>query len=464
MGLLSALFSSVSGINSQGTVISVVGDNIANTNTVGFKGARAEFVDVLSGSLGGAAGSGGQVGAGARISGIGQIFTQGSLESTGVGTDLAVDGNGFFIVQDTTGIFYSRAGLFRLNSSKQLVNPAGEQVLGFGIAPNGTPNGALGPIDIKSASSQPKPTANIDVNVNLDPNTAILPGAFDQTDPINSSNFQTGIRIFDSLGNARNILIYFRKTATNTWQWFAGVNRSDLDLSVDFPGATAGVQPTQFLPLQSGTLSFTTSGALDLENNAQLSLDYDLNGDGILDGVSIPTPANWAFSAGASATQAIALDFGTSITGEGGTGIDKSTQFGGQVISNSVRFMNQDGFAAGQLSNISIDEDGFVTGQFSNGVTQKLAQVGLAQFPSVQGLERVGNNNFRETVGSGNPIIGSPNQSDFGAVRSGFIELSNVDLAGEFVKLILAQRAFQANTRTISTTNQLLGDLVRLGQ
>ncbi|MFQ5700068.1 MAG: flagellar hook protein FlgE, partial [Myxococcota bacterium] len=383
MGLLSALFSSVSGINAEGTAISTVGDNIANTSTVGFKGSRAEFVDVLSNSLGAAAGAGGQVGAGARVAGVGQIFTQGSLQSTGVGTDLAVDGNGFFIVQDTTGVFYSRAGLFRLDSNKQLVNPAGQQVLGFGIAPNGQQNGAIAPIDIKSASSQPRATANIDVNVNLDPNSAVLPGAFDHTDPINTSNFQTGIRVFDSLGNARNILIYFKKTATNTWQWFAGVNRSDLDLSVNFSSAAPSAQPTQFFPLQSGTLSFTTSGALDLENNTQVNLDYDLDGDGALDGVSVATPSNWAFTAGAAPTQAIAFDFGKSITGEGGTGVDKSTQFGGQVISNSVRFMNQDGFAAGQLSNISIDEAGFVTGQFSNGVTQKLAQVALAQFPSV---------------------------------------------------------------------------------
>jgi flagellar hook protein FlgE len=126
--------------------------------------------------------------------------------------------------------------------------------------------------------------------------------------------------------------------------------------------------------------------------------------------------------------------------------------------------MNQNGFSAGSLQNVEIDEDGFVTGLFSNGVTQRLAQVALGNFPNIRGLKRIGDNNFIETNASGNPVIGSPNQSGFGAIRSGFLELSNVDLAGEFVKLILAQRAFQANTRTVSTTNELLANLVFLGQ
>ena len=148
------------------------------------------------------------------------------------------------------------------------------------------------------------------------------------------------------------------------------------------------------------------------------------------------------------------------------TGVDKTTQFGGQAASgnNFVRFMDQNGFSAGSLQNVEIDGDGFVTGQFSNGVTQRLAQIALGNFPNIRGLRRSGDNNFIETNASGNPVIGSPNQGAFGAIRSGFLELSNVDLAGEFVKLILAQRAFQANTRTVSTTSELLANLVVLGQ
>jgi flagellar hook protein FlgE len=460
MGLLSSLFSGVSGLNSTGSAISIVGDNIANTNTVGFKGSRPEFVDVLAGSFG--TGGSGQIGAGSRMSGVNQNFTQGSLESTGVQTDLAIDGGGFFITQDSTGVYYTRAGVFRLNDQQELINSGGQQVLGFGITPGGEPNGALGTIDLSTLASVPQATGLVEANVNLDPNTSVIPGGFDHTDPINSSNFQTGIRIYDSLGNPRNILIYFRKTAANTWEWYAGANRGDLDLTSDFPGASA-TPPNQFFPIQSGSLTFTSNGELQLEDTTAVNLDYDLDGDGTLDGGATATPQAWDFGGGPTANQAINFDFGQSIA-QGGNGADRTTQFGGQVISNSVRFMNQDGFPAGSLSSISIDENGFVTGQFSNGVSNALAQIALADFPNVTGLERVGDNAWIESNGSGNPIIGSPNQSGFGAVRSGFLELSNVDMAAEFVKLILSQRAFQANTRTISTTNEVLANLVVLGQ
>ena len=160
------------------------------------------------------------------------------------------------------------------------------------------------------------------------------------------------------------------------------------------------------------------------------------------------------------------FDFGSSLA-EGGTGAARTTQFGGSSaagVNNFVRFMNQNGFSAGSLRSVSVDEDGFVTGAFSNGQVTRLSQIALAAFPSVDGLERIGQNNYTETSKSGNVIIGSPNQAGFGAVRSGFLEQSNTDLAGQFVKMIIAQRAFQANARTISTSSDLLAQLVTLGQ
>lgn len=470
MGLLSSLFAGVSGLNANGDSISIIGDNIANTNTVGFKSSRGEFVDVLSGNLGGV-GGGGQIGAGARMAGINQNFTQGSLESTGVGTDMAVDGGGFFQVQDTEGVFYTRAGQFRMNSSQQLVNAQGQSVLGFGITPSGQPNGALGAIDLSQVASVPSATGEVDVNVNLDPNDTTLTGGaagFDHTTPVTSSNFQTGIRVFDSLGNPRNILMYFRKSSTdNQWYYYAGVNRGELDTSAYSAthSFTASVAPTQFIPVQSGTLNFDTSGKLSSIVSTALSVPYDLNGDGTTTS-TIATPQAWRWADGAAATTGMTFDFG-SPTGTGGTGVDATTQFGGSSASGSnnfVRFMNQNGFSAGSLQNLEVDDNGFVTGNFSNGQTQRLAQVALTDFPNVNGLSRVGNNAWLETNTSGTPIIGSPNQGGFGAIRSGFLELSNTDLAEEFVKLILAQRSFQANTRTVSTTNELLAQLVMLGQ
>lgn len=482
MGILTSLFSGVSGINSAGQQLSIIGDNVANVNTVGFKASRAEFTDVLSGSIGNLSSSS-NMGAGSRLAGVNQNFTQGSLESTGVTTDLSIDGGGFFIVQDTTGVFYTRAGLFRLNDEQVLVNSDGQSVLGFGMTPQGIPNGALGPIDLSSTSSIPSATSEVEVNVNLDPNDdnfSGTPSSFDMLDPVATSNFQTGIRVFDSLGNPRNILVYFVKDSTNPneWYFYAGTNRSELDMTQYTAGGGApfaqGANAAQddFMVVQSGTLTFNTDGTLANVDNTQIALAFDVDGDGSTagDGAQNPTTTpgasvGWAFANGAAITTNLVFDFGTP-TSIGGTGADRTTQFGGSAasgVNNFVRFMNQNGYSQGELQAVSVDENGFVTGSFSNGQTVRLAQVALANFPAVNGLERVGRNNWVETNVSGNPIIGSPNQSGFGAVRSGFLEQSNADLADQFVKMIVAQRAFQANTRTISVSNELLAGLVNLG-
>lgn len=504
MGLQAGLFAGVAGLDANGSAISIIADNIANTNTIGFKSSRAEFVDVLSGSLNGS--GTGNIGAGSLLSGVAQNFTQGSLESTGVTTDLAVDGGGFFVVQDSTGIFYTRSGIFRLDENKILVNAQGQAVQGFGITPAGTATGAIGIIDLSATNAVPTPTTLVNVNVNLDPNDPVpthglvgppaLTGSgsaaagFDHTDPVSTSNFQTGIRMFDSLGNARTALVYFRKdtTTNNQWFWYAGVNRKDVDFASygvpfsQFTTLAAGdPNENQFIPLQSGRLTFTTSGALSAESTTALAIRYDFNGDGVLDDTNdgedtnadtvpddfnpIATPANatgWAFTGGSAPGQNLVFDFGTPPNG-----INQTTQFGGSTtsgVNNFVRLISQNGVAAGSLSSLSIDENGFMTGSFSNGQTQRLAQIALASFANVNGLQRVGKNNYIESNSSGSPIVGTPNQAQFGAIRSGFLEQSNTDLAEEFVRLIIAQRAFQANTRTISTTNELLANLVVLGQ
>ena len=273
MGVLTSLFAGVSGMNAAGQQISIIGDNIANVNTPGFKASRAEFQDVLAGNLAGS-GSAGQIGAGARIAGVSQSFTQGSLESTDVTTDLAIDGGGFFVLQDTTGISYTRAGLFRLDSSQQLVNAQGQSVLGFGISPGGVPNGGLGAIVLSNAASVPSATTSIDVNVNIDPNDTAIPAA-------------------------------------NPFDWYAGVNRSDLDMAA-YGGAFAqgpATAQTQFIPVQSGTLDFDSTGVLSLETNAALLVQFDHDGDGVLDGAPEATPQLWRWADGANSAT-IGLDFG----------------------------------------------------------------------------------------------------------------------------------------------------------
>jgi flagellar hook protein FlgE len=457
MGILSSMNAGVSGINASGTQISLIADNIANVNTPGFKTSRAEFQDVLAGNLGGVGGAG-QVGAGTRVDGINQIFTQGSLESTGVTTDLAADGEGFFVVEDTTGRYYTRAGMFRLDNQRVLVNEQGQNVLGFGIT-NGVPNGALGNIDLSAVSNLPSATTQIEVSVNLDPSAPVITTAFDHLDPASTTNYQTGLRVFDSLGNAHSVQVYFRRTATpNEWEWYAGTQRGDVDATgLGMVQGGAAVQ-NQFVVAQSGTLTFDTNGTLLTEDNTALSIDRDADGDGVLDGAAAATAQTWPWSGGA-AGGTIAFDFGTPVA-SGGTGADLTTQFGG---GNFVRLVDQDGYTSGSLQSIAIEDDGSVIGSFSNGQTELLAQIALARFASVDGLDRTGRNNYLETIESGQAIVGSPNQSGFGKVRSGFLEQSNTDLADQFVKLIVSQRAFQANTRTISTTNELLAQLVQLG-
>lgn len=459
MGIQSSLFAGVSGLNAAGNQISVIGDNIANVNTPGFKSARAEFQDVLSGSLGGT-GGGSQIGAGTRLAGINLNFTQGSLESTGVTTDLALDGDGFFVLQDSTGTTYARSGMFRLNESQVLVNEDGQNVQGFTIDSSGVPTASLANVDLSQASSAPSATATVSPDLNLDSNSTILTSAFSHISPV--SSFQTSARVFDSLGNPRNVTMHFRKTADNTWQWIAGAARADLDMAGyggSFIQGGANFQ-TQFVPIQSGTLTFSATGALSAESTTAISLDYDQDGDGSLDGVSVATPQTWRWADGASSAT-IAFNFGTSTT-EGGLGTDATTQYGG-TGSSFVRTIAQDGFSQGSLQSVNIDNDGLVTGVFSNGRSSTLAQIAVARFASNNGLQRIGRNQFSPTSASGDAVVGAPNQGGYGSVRSGFLEQSNTDLADQFVKLIISQRAFQANTRTISTTNELLAQLVQLG-
>jgi flagellar hook protein FlgE len=455
MSILSSMNAGVSGIQAAGTQISVIGDNIANVGTVGFKTARAEFHDVLAGNLGGVGGAG-QVGAGVRVDGVNQNFTQGSLESTGISTDLAVNGDGFFMVQDTTGRYYTRAGMFRFDNQRQLVNEQGQNLLGFGIT-NGAANGALGVIDLAAVSNLPSATAEVDVSVNLDAG-AIAPGVpFDHLDLASTTNYQTGIRVYDSLGNAHNVQVYFQKTADNQWDWFAGTRRGDLDMTALGMAQGATDQQNQFIVAQSGSLTFDTSGALLTAGNTALAIARDVDGDGVLDAGTAATAQTWPWSGGAAASN-IVFDFAN--PGGSGSVANPTTQTGG---GNSVRFVDQDGYTAGSLQTVSIEDDGSVVGRFSNGQTELLAQIALARFASPDGLERTGRNNYLETMDSGQAIIGGPNQSGYGAVRSGFLEQSNTDLADQFVKLIISQRAFQANTRTISTSNEMLAQLVQLG-
>ena len=440
MSLSGALFSGVGGLDALSTAISVVGDNIANVNTTGFKSRRTEFSDVLGQSLA-TAGGVSQIGAGSSVGRVSTIYSQGTFETTSRPTDLAIDGRGFFVLEGNIGRTYTRAGLFNFDRDGFLVNPQGSRVQGFGIDPlTGVSNGVLGDLQLSNAPLPPNPTANIGISTNLESTSTLIPGGFDPSNPDSTSNFRTTIQVFDSLGAPHNATVYFTKTGigagpVHDWAWTATLDPSDTTL----PPATAG---DPVVIQGSGTLQFDDSGVLTLVDGAPTG----------------QTSVTFEFAGGAAAGQVSTLDFG--VVAGVGTGAP-TTQVAGPSAVNSF---SQDGYASGTLRNILIDDVGFLVGQFSNGEVQALGQVALSIFPNVEGLQTVGNNTLLETRTSGQPIIGEPRTGSLGSIRASALEQSNVDLANEFVRLIVNQRAFQANTRTISTTNELLGSLVNLGQ
>lgn len=436
MPLSGALFASVTGLDATSTAISVVGDNIANVNTTGYKARRTEFSDVLGQSIA-TVGGFSQIGAGSRVSEIRSQFTQGTFENTGRETDVAVEGPGFFVLDGPEGRTFSRAGIFNFDTEGLLVNPQGLRVQGFGIDPvTGLSNGQLGDIRVNNATAPPRATTTITVSANLSATAPLVPGGFDPADPAGTSDLQTVITVYDSLGIEHSATLFLTRTAsaagpppTSTWEWNLTLPPADTSIAPANPTDAHVVQ-------SSGTLTF--------------------DADGVLTAVT-GTNATLSFTGGAAPNQAVTLDFGAI-----GSAISGGTsQWGGESTTNGF---TQDGFAAGSLQGIVIDDAGYLSGIFSNGETLALAQIALANFPNIEGLERIGNNNLIETRNSGQPLIGSPRTGSFGSIRSSSLEQSNVDLASEFVRLILNQRAFQANTRTISTTNELLGDLVQLGR
>ena len=431
MGLSSALFTSVSGLDATGTAISVIGDNIANVNTPGFKARRAEFSDVLGQSI--AAGGGfSQLGAGTQTSRIATVFSQGTFETTARTTDLAIEGRGFFIVDGNQGRSYTRAGIFGFDQDGFLVDPAGSRVQGFGIDPvTQLPLGTLGDVQLSTSLSAPRASTDLTLSLNLDSDQPQPPPVtvFDPADPAGSSSFSTPVTLYDSLGNDHAVTVYYTNTGVGTWNWTAAVAPGE---TTDLP-ANAG---DQVVVQGSGTLTFDLNG--NLTGNAG--------------------SATFNFTGGGAPGQTVSIGFGP--TGSTNTGL-RTTQF---ADDSATTAFTQDGFAPGQLQSISVDPDGFITGQFSNGETIPLAQLGLANFANVEGLVQTGNNNLIESRTSGQALIGAPRSGNLGSVRSSNLEQSTVDLAAEFVKLIINQRAFQANTRTVSTTNELLANLVTLGQ
>jgi len=422
MGIQSAMYSGVSGLNTNSQAMSVIGNNLANTNTLGFKGSRSVFSDLLSSNVFGSGGSS-QVGRGVGLSIVDNVFSQGTFETTSSDTDVAIEGDGFFVLKeegnDTT--YYSRAGAFRFDDEGYLVNPEGFRVQGKAFdTTNNTELLPADPTDIQVANVgliEANPTSELTFTTNLDENSTELAGAIDPTDDT-TYNYSASAQIFDSLGASHLITVYWQLVddANNTWN--AGY-------TVDNDSATF--------------TSFTSSLVFDTEGNLA-----DTTGDGVPDPLTetITLPA---WTNGAAGPQSIDLSF-------------DCTQYDSDSI---VIGQQQNGYSAGELTNVAINSEGVVIASYSNGRQINISQIVLAKFQNPGGLLLAGANRFTAPAEVGTIRIGLPGP-ELGKVFTNSLEQSNVDMGQEFVKMITTQRGFQANSKIITTVDEMLSELINL--
>jgi flagellar hook protein FlgE len=423
------MFSGVSGLRAEGEALGVVGDNIANVNTVGFKSQRSVFQDVLGHSI--LAGTSSALpGSGVRMGEVQQLFTQGSLSNTGVSTDVALNGDGFLVVAGTvdgiTSNFYTRAGQLTIDNDGKLVNQQALAVQGYVANADGTLQASTSDLAIPTASLAPFSTSEITVTANLDSRADIK--VFDFLDPDATANGSTSITVFDSLGTARTLDVYFNNVGGNLYEYNVVADGAELD------GGVAG-DPTL---VSTGTLQFTSDGALETHNTTPLIIN---------------------FAGGSTPGQEIDLDFGDDILTDGGTGLTGTTQFASEIAVSS---QSQDGFASGEFSGLNIDGTGLVQGLYTNGQKIAIGQLAVAKFRSNDGLGRAGQNLWIETRESGTAALGAAGAGGRASVSGGALESSNVDLGEEFVGLIQHQRSFSANSRTITTADEMLQELINI--
>jgi flagellar hook protein FlgE len=440
MGMSSALFSGVSGLTTNGIAMSVIGNNLANTNTVGFKGSRTVFADLLSSAVAGSGGSS-QIGRGVGMSRVDQIFSQGTFESTESNLDVAIEGDGFFILKqpgDDTE-YYSRGGSFRFDQNGYLVNPEGFRVQGKGFNENG--NLEIGdPTDIQiqgsglvagNITSTVQLTTNLNSSENIIPDTVpdpnnpavTVPNPFDPDDD-GTFNYASSVQVFDSLGNDHLIFTYFRKTADNAWDAYWSAEDSD------------------GLPLSGQLSTNDTGGQITFTENGVLTLSTDPVDPKETTATILGTDLLWANGATSSD---IEFTFDT-------------TQFNSESI---VLGQTQNGFGAGNLTEVAINAEGIAIASYSNGVQTKIGQLVLGKFTNPGGLSLAGSNLYAATDQSGTPRVGLPGP-ELGNIFTNSLEQSNVDMGAEFVTMITIQRGFQANSKIITTVDELLGELINL--
>ena len=397
----------LSGLNSSSRNLDVIGHNIANANTVGMKASRVEFAEVYASSINASGGT--NAGIGVTVAATTQMFTQGNITVTGNDLDVAINGNGFYeLTMPTGGMAYSRSGLFKLNNEGQVVTNLGGQLMGYPTDSEGTRlSFTTQPLSLPTGGPIPaRATSNVAAEFNLD---ARAPVAATAVPPTPLSKYGTSVIAYDPQGLEIPVGFAFEKTAVNQWNVYTSVNGSD-------PAAS-----TPFM------LQFNTDGSLNPATP--------------IPPLTVASPSNPAVSF------PLTLDFG---------GV---TQFG---IDFAVNNLQQDGYRPGELTNLKIGETGVITASYSNGQTRAAGQIALVNFRNVQGLQPTGNGNWEANFATGEPVRGAPGEGKFGTLRAGALEDSNIDITGELVSMMTAQRAYQANAQSIKTQDQVLNTLLNL--
>jgi flagellar hook protein FlgE len=397
----------LSGLNAASKNLDVIGNNVANANTVGFKQSQAQFADVYANSLAGAGAS--QIGIGVKVAQVAQQFTQGNVTASNNPLDVAINGGGFFRMSNNGTVSYARNGQFQLDKAGYIVNATGSHLTGYGVSASGVlASGAPTDLNINTADLTPKITTKVSALLNLDSGSAIpVTTPFNMADPTTYNN-STAVSVYDSLGNAHTVQTFYVKTGANAWDVYA---------------ANDGAPTT---PANIGSLAFASDGSL-------------------IAGAPLTVPL--VVSTGATTPFPVSIDY---------TG---TSQYGS---SFSVNALKQDGYTSGRLSGFSISANGTIVGRYTNGQSATLGQVVLANFTNPNGLQSLGNHLWTESAASGPALVGTPDSGSLGVLQSSAVEDSNVDLTAELVNMITAQRNYQANAQTIKTQDQVMQTLVNL--
>lgn len=424
--IVNGLFAGRSGIASHGAAIAVVGDNISNASTIGYKASRAEFEDLIAGEGGGSK----TVGSGSSLAAVTTVFGQGTFEFTGRPLDLGIAGNGFFVVAQDDQRFYTRAGNFKVNSSGYVVNQNGLAVLGFPA----NSSGALEPLNVNTIEQSSMATTDLSMAGNVDagasvilptdipPTTGTPPGTTFADLRYRAAHSQA-IDVFDSLGKNHTVTAFFFKTGATAPQYTVKLYARNEEVDAA-PGTFSGY------PREIGSCALSFGG--------------DGQRSGTIPAADIKASIPWNNGSNPSSIDVSFENF---------------TQYSGQ---SNILIITQDGKGIGVVTDISIDDSGLILAKLSNGQSANIGTIGLANFSSPEGLSRLGFSLLSKSLSSGEPIIGPPGSGTLGKVKSGSLELSTTDTASEFVRMITLQRGFQASARIITTINQLLNEIIQL--